>query len=414
MIKTAWQTAQEELDQAAEVAGLNPTIVEALREPQRVFIVRFSIKMDDGSTRFFEGYRVHHNHALGPIRGGTRFHPEETLDDVKALAMWMTIKNALNNLPAGGGKGGVRVDPKSLSEGELERLCRAYIRAIAPLVGSNSDFPGADLGTDARTMSWMLDEWEQMHGLRHEPAAISGKAVVLGGSQGRAEATGLGVCLSACEAAKMVGMPVKGMKVAIQGFGKVGSWAAKLLYDRGARIIAVGEREGVIYNLEGLDPYALSEYFATKGTVAAFKQGSFDPDGDVLTFPCDVLIPAAVQSVITEENADRILAKVIVEGANGPITPGAEKLLLDRGVLIVPDILANSGGTTIAHLERVQGLYDLYWTREEVFKRYRRMFLKVFQEVRSTAAEEKISMRLAAWVIALRRLSSAMTARGWV
>ncbi|MCL6449625.1 MAG: Glu/Leu/Phe/Val dehydrogenase, partial [Armatimonadetes bacterium] len=241
---SAWETAIEQLEQAAEIAELDPAVLDMLKEPQRTFIVTFPVRMDDGSVKFFTGFRVHHCHALGPIRGGTRFHPEETLDDVKALALWMTVKNSLNGLPAGGGKGGVICDPAALSAGELERLCRAYIRAVAPLVGSWQDFPGADIGTDARTMSWMLDEWEQMHALTHDPTAISGKALVLGGSRGRPEATGLGVMFSVRETCKVLGKQMEGLRVAIQGFGKVGSWAARLLFDQGAKIVALSDVYG--------------------------------------------------------------------------------------------------------------------------------------------------------------------------
>ncbi len=411
---SAWETAIEQLEEASKIAGLDPAVLALLKEPQRVFIVTFPVRMDDGSVKIFTGFRVHHCHALGPIRGGTRFHPEETLDDVKALALWMTVKNSLNGLPAGGGKGGVICNPASLSTAELERLCRAYIRAIAPLVGSWQDFPGADLGTDERTMSWMLDEWEQMHGLRHDPAAISGKALVLGGSEGRPSATGLGVMFSVRETCRVLGMEMKGLRVAVQGFGKVGSWAARLLFEQGAKIIAVSDVYGAIFRPEGLNPDEVFDHVRESGKVQGFSGAAAITNEELLELDCDVLIPAAVQSVLTEENASRVRARIVVEAANGPTTPEGEQILLSKGVFLVPDILANGGGAAIAHLERVQGLYDHYWTEEEVQKRYDIIFKQVYGQVYRIAREKEISMRMAAWVKALRRIEEAVKARGWV
>jgi glutamate dehydrogenase/leucine dehydrogenase len=411
---TAWETAVEQLERAAGMAGLDPAVRELLKEPQRVFIVNFPVRLDDGSTKIFTGFRVHHCHALGPVRGGTRFHPEETLDDVKALALWMTVKNSLNGIPAGGGKGGVVCDPAGLSGAELERLCRAYIRAIAPLVGSWQDFPGADLGTDERIMSWMLDEWEQMHGLRHEPAAVSGKATVLGGSEGRPAATGLGVMFSVRETCRFLGVEMKGMRVAVQGFGKVGFWAARLLFEQGAKIVAVSDVHGGIYSPAGLDPAAVLGYARESGKVQGFPGAAAITNAELLALDCDVLIPAAVQSVLTEENAPRVRARIVVEAANGPTTPDGEEVLLSQNVFLVPDILANGGGAAVAHLERVQCLYDYYWTEEEVRKRYDTIFRQVFAQVCHLAREKGMSMRMAAWVKALRRIEEAVRARGWV
>ncbi|MEW6276549.1 MAG: Glu/Leu/Phe/Val dehydrogenase [Bacillota bacterium] len=411
---SAWETAIEQLEQAAEIAGLDPAVLALLKEPQRIFIVTFPVRMDDGSVKIFTGFRVHHCHALGPIRGGTRFHPEETLADVKALALWMTVKNSLNGLPAGGGKGGVICDPAALSAAELERLCRAYIKAIAPLVGSWQDFPGADIGTDARTMSWMLDEWEQMHALTHDPTAISGKALVLGGSRGRPEATGLGVMFAVRETCKVLGRQMQGLRVAIQGFGKVGSWAARLLYDQGVQIVALSDVYGGIANPAGLNPYDVLSYVETSGKVPGYPGADPITNEELLTFDCDLLIPAAVQSVITKENAPRIKARVVIEAANGPTTPEGEQILLAREIFVVPDILANGGGTTIAHLERVQGLYDYYWPEEEVHKQYETMFVQAYREVYQIARQRRISMRMAAWVKALKRIEEAIKARGWV
>lgn len=411
---TALDTALRELEEASRIAGLDPRVVEFLREPQRVFIARFPVRMDDGSVRFFTGYRVHHCHALGPIRGGTRFHPEETLDDVKALALWMTIKNALNEIPAGGGKGGVVCDPAQLTLGELERVCRGYIRAIAPMIGSWVDFPGADIGTDARTQSWMLDEWEQMHAMQHEPTAISGKDIVIGGSKGRPQATGMGLRYAVREAAKVLGLELSGLKVAVQGFGKVGSWVSRLLYDDGATIVAVSDVYGGIYNPGGFNPYEVLEHVEKNGSVCGFPGAQAISNAELMALDCDVLIPAAVQSVLTEANAAQVRARLIVEGANGPTTPEAEQIMLSRGIFIVPDILANGGGTSVAHLERVQGLYDFYWSEDEVYKHYDAIFTRIFAEVYAIAQEEKLSMRMAAWVKALRKVEQAIKVRGWV
>lgn len=414
MKETAWEIALAQLAEAAKIAGLQPETLEMLSEPQRVLIVNFPVKMDSGSTKFFTGYRVHHNHALGQIQGGTRFSQDETLDDIKALAMWMTIKNSLNGIPAGGGKGGVRCDPDVLSRAELERVCRAYIRAIAPLIGPGVDFPGADIGTGADTQSWMLDEWEQVHGMRHEPSAVSGKSVALGGSQGRAAATGLGVSLAVRETCRITDQNIENLRIAIQGYGKVGSWAARILDGYGAKIVAVSDVRGAIYSEDGFNVSELNMYLQKHKTLVGFPGSISMSNQELLTCSCDVLIPAAVQGVITKDIAADIKAKLIVEGANGPTTPSAEDLLAKRKILVVPDILANGGGTVIAYLERVQGTYGYYWVENKVHQKYDEMFTETFNIVYRTAEVERISMRMAAWVRALRRVEEAIKARGWV
>lgn len=414
LLESAWETARGQLAEAAGIAGLQTETVEMLSEPQRVLTVNFPVRLDNGVTKFFTGYRVHHNHALGQIQGGTRFHPEETLEDIKALALWMTVKNSLNGLPAGGGKGGVRCDPSGLSRTELQRLCRAYVRAISPLMGSARDFPGADIGTNVDTQSWMLDEWEQLHAMSHEPSAVSGKAVVIGGSQGRASATGLGVSLAVRETCRALGKDMAGLRVAIQGFGKVGAWAARILESYGCKIVAVGDVKCSLYQEEGFNVAEMESYAGEHGTIEGYPGVALPDNKALLTCSCDVLIPAAVQGVITKDIAAAIKAKIIVEGANGPTTSDAEKVLGERGVLVVPDILANGGGTVIAYLERVQGEYGLYWTEEEVHKKYEEMFMRTYDLVLGTARELKKSMRMAAWVRALRRVEDAVLARGWI
>ncbi|WP_366922172.1 Glu/Leu/Phe/Val dehydrogenase [Metallumcola ferriviriculae] len=414
LTRSALEIAQEQLLEAAQLAGASPEIVQLLAEPQRVLEVQFPVKMDNGTTKFFKGFRVHHNYVLGPIQGGTRFHPEETLEDIKALSLWMSIKNAVNQLPAGGGKGGIKCNPSELSKGEKERLCRAYVRAIAPMLGAMKDFPGADIGTDIETQSWMLDEWEQMHGMRHEPAAFSGKGLLLGGSAGRPSATGLGVSLAVIETCAKLGKNLAGLEVAVQGFGKVGSWAASLLSRKGAKIVGVSDIGGFIHNANGLDPDALLKYTQEHNSVDGFPGGKSGAKEQIFSCPCDVLIPAAVQSAISEDNASDIKAKIIVEGANGPITPNAEKLLNENGVVVVPDILANGGGTVIAYLERVQGTYNYYWTEKEVHIQYEKMFKDIYNQLYSLSSQKKISMRMAAWSIAISRIEEGVRLRGWI
>ncbi|MBP2666994.1 MAG: GdhA, partial [Firmicutes bacterium] len=362
----------------------------------------------------FEGYRFQHNWATGATRGGTRFHKDETVDDVKALSMWMTVKNAVNDIPNGGAKGGVVVDPESLSKGELERLCRAYIRAIAPIVGPWNDFPGADIGTSAVTQSWMLDEWEAIN-LRNEPAGISGKAMPLGGSAGRAEATSLGVLFATREVANVMGLKVKGLKAVIQGFGKVGWNLAKLMERDGIKVIALSDVYGGIYNAEGFDVLDVNAHVQRTGKLAGYSKATKEiSNAEILELECDVLVPAAVQSVITPENAPRVKAKMVIEGANGPTTTDAEAILLEKGIFIAPDVFSNSGGTQVAHFERVQNLHDNHWTEEEVNAKLEGIFKNVFKEIYAIHKEKKITMRMACWVKAISHIVEAMQYRGWI
>lgn len=411
---SAWSTAISQLEIAALRCGLDADVLEFLKRHQRIFICNFAVRMDDGKINFFEGYRIHHCHALGAIGGGTRFHPQETLDDVKALSLWMTIKNSLNGIPVGGGKGGVVCDPSKLSKAELERVCRTYIRSISPMIGTWIDFPGADIGTDSQTQSWMLDEWEQIHGMVHEPASISGKYEELGGSQGRPEATGLGVMFAAREACKTLNFDIKEMTLAIQGFGKVGSWAARLLFDAGARVVALCDVFGGLYNPNGMNPYELMDYVKKTGKMSGFKNGESISKEELLGIDCDILIPAAMQSVISEKEAMNVKSKIVVEAANGPTTPSGEKCLLERGIFIVPDILANGGGTVVAHLEKVQCLMDNFWTADTVHHQYDQMFVQCYRDVLDISKNMGVSMRMAAWFKALKRLEIAIKRRGWV
>lgn len=413
MSKTALEVAQEQLAMAAKYMNLEPQIYEMLKEPMRMVTVRIPVRMDDGSVQVFTGFRAQHNTALGPTRGGTRFHPEETADDVKALSLWMTMKNALNEIPNGGGKGGIIVDPDKLSKGELERLCRGYVRAIGPIIGAWKDFPGADIGTSAQTQSWMLDEWEAMN-MHHEPGGISGKLMVLGGSEGRPEATSMGCLFATREVAKVLGLEMNKLTAVVQGFGKVGWHLAKLYQRDGVKVLAVSDVNGGIYNPEGLDIIDVHDYAERTGTVVGYPKAQAIDNASLLELECDILAPCAVQNVITEENAPRIKAKMIIEGANGPTTPEAEEILIKNGVFIAPDIWANSGGTQVAHFERIQNLHDNRWTEEEVNAKLERIIGKVFKEIYKLHKEQNISMRLACWVRAITKVTEAMKARGWV
>ncbi|MDD2372359.1 MAG: Glu/Leu/Phe/Val dehydrogenase [Syntrophomonadaceae bacterium] len=411
--KTAFEVSQEQLAAATSYMKLDHKVFEILREPLRHMAVRFPVKMDDGSTQVFTGFRCQHNTAVGPTRGGTRFHPEETADDVKALALWMTFKNALNEIPNGGGKGGVIVDPDKLSKTELERLCRAYIRAIAPLIGVWKDFPGADIGTSAQTQSWMLDEWEAMN-QHHEAGGISGKLIALGGSEGRPEATSRGILFATREVARALGLEINTLTAAVQGFGKVGWHLAKLYQRDGVKVVAVSDVNGGIYNSDGLDILDLHAYVDQQGTVKGYPGSQAISNADLLELECDILAPCAVQNVITAENAPRIKAKMIIEGANGPTMPDAEAILIAKNIFIAPDIWANSGGTQVAHFERIQNLHDNRWTEDEVNAKLEKLVAQVFQEIYAMHKNQNISMRMACWVKAITKVTEAMTARGWI
>lgn len=410
---TALENALAQLEQAAALAGLEPHVHEFLKRPMRELTVRIPLKMDNGTVKIIEAYRFHHNWANGPIRGGTRFHKDETPDDVRALSMWMTIKNACNNIPNGGGKGGIAVDPTTLSLNELERLCRGYIRAISSITGPWMDFPGADIGTDARTQSWMLDEWEAMH-QRLEPAAVSGKAMPLGGSAGRALATSRGVQYATRAVAASVDKPMSSLRAVVQGFGKVGGNLVSLYNEDNVTICGVSDVNGGIYNADGRDVKDVFAWFEEKGTLTGYPKAKAVTNAELLVQDCDVLAPCAVQSVITPENAANVKAWAIMEGANGPVTVEAEKILRDRKIIDCPDVYANSGGTQVAHFERIQNLNNDCWTEEFVNKKLEGVFLDVFNEIYAVSNEKNITMRMACWVKALNHTVASMKWRSWV
>jgi len=411
MNNNPFETALNTLRVAGRIAGLEPNAIKILSQPKRVFEFTIPMKMDNGELRIFNAFRVHYNDALGQIKDGTRFVPNLDLDTVRALGFWMTIKHAVAGIPAGGGKGGVRVDPSELSEWELERLVRAFIRKL-PMKGAWVDVPGADIGTSAKTQAWMLDEYEEIVGF-HSPAAVNDKPAEVSGTLGSMEATGTGAFFIAKEAVKDLGL-AKGASIAVQGFGDVGRTITKLLYNEGFKVIAVSDVKSGVYSEEGIDIKELVKHVEDTGFVAGFPGTVAITNKELLETKCDILIPAAVQSVITDENADKIKAKLIIEGANGPTTPGAEKILEEKGITIIPDVLANCGGAIVCSFERTQGLTDTYWDLETVNEKLKERILKAYKDTVATAREKNTSFRNAAWVNALHKISKAMKARGWI
>ena len=406
-----FETALNTLRAAGKIAEIESNAIKMLSQPKRIFEFTIPMKMDNGELRIFNAFRVHYNDALGEIKDGTRFVPNLDLNTVKALGFWMTIKHAVASVPAGGGKGGVRVDPSGLSEWELERLVRAFIRKL-PMKGAWVDVPGADIGTSAKTQAWMLDEYEEIVGF-HSPAAINDKPVEVNGTLGSREATGTGAFFVTMEAVKNYNISPKAT-VAVQGFGDVGSTITELLYQEGYKIVAVSDIKGGIHSEDGLNIKKLNEHVKKTGFVVNFPGTTSITNEDLIETDCEILVPAAVQSVIYEENANKVKAKLIVECANGPITTEAEKILEKKGVTMIPDVLANSGSAIVCSFERTQGLTDTYWDLETVNKRLKERILKAYQETMITAGEKDTSLRNAAWINALHKIAKAMKARGWI
>ncbi len=407
-----FKIAQQQLDTAAKLLDLDPKMHAFLREPMRVFEFDIPVKMDDGKVRTFKGFRVQYNDARGPCKGGIRFHPQETVDTVKALSAWMTWKAAVVGIPYGGGKGGVICDPKSMSCGELERLSRGYVRAIGQHLGAWKDVPAPDVYTNAQIMAWMLDEYEKMTG-RHEPAMITGKPLELGGSQGRNDATAKGAVFCMREAAKHLKMDLKKSTVAVQGFGNAGSYATILLREMGARVVAVSDSKGGIYNPKGLDPCEVLKHKEKTESVVDFAGAKNVTNEELLELPVDILCPAALENQITGTNADRVKARVIAEIANGPTTPEADKVLYKKGKFLIPDFLCNSGGVTVSYFEWVQNLYGYYWSLEEVYSRLDCIMTGAFHEVLKMSCEKKVDMRIAAYLVAVKKVADAVRLRGW-
>jgi len=409
-----FRIAQEQLDEAAEHLKLDPATHAMLREPMRELHVLIPVRMDDGRVEVFQGFRVQYNDARGPTKGGIRFHPEETIDTVKALAAWMTWKTAVVDIPYGGGKGGVICNPKEMSEGELERLSRGYIRALGEFIGPEKDIPAPDVYTNPQIMAWMMDEFSKLRGY-NTPGVITGKPLPLGGSLGRGDATARGGIFTVREAAKHLGLDLKGAPVAVQGYGNAGYNAAKLSKEYfGAKIVAVSDSRGGIYSEAGLDPEAVLKHKQEGGSVVGFPGAEQISNEELLELDVTLLWPAALENVITEENAPRIKAKIIAEAANGPTTPEADRILHEKGAFVIPDFLCNAGGVTVSYFEWVQNINGYYWSEEEVYERLDAKMTKAFHDVLEMHKERKVHMRLAAYLVAVQRVAEAMRLRGWV
>mgnify|MGYP000412777476 FL=1 len=407
-----YKMALQQLAIVAELLELDPKIHEFLKYPERELTVNFPVQMDDGSVRIFTGYRVQHNRARGPSKGGIRYHPHADLDEVRALAMWMTWKCAVVNIPFGGAKGGVMCDPKKLSLKELERLTRRYTTEISVIIGPESDIPAPDVGTDPQVMAWIMDTYS-MHKGYTVPAVVTGKPIAVGGSEGRIEATGRGLVMVANRCSQMLNIPLQGARVVIQGFGNVGSTAAKFFHEAGAKVVAVSDALNAVYNPKGLDvPVLLKHCVRREGTLPQYAEGEVITNAEMLELPCDFLVPAALGNQITSENAERIKARVIIEGANGPTTPEADRILNEAGVFLVPDILANAGGVIVSYFEWVQDLQSFFWSEDEVNQRLERVLINAFEEVARTAKTRKVDMRTAAYIIGVGRVADAIITRG--
>ncbi|MQF64783.1 Glu/Leu/Phe/Val dehydrogenase [SAR202 cluster bacterium AC-409-J13_OGT_754m] len=411
MKDSVFAMAVEQFNAAADVLNLEEGMRQVLSSCKREFTVNFPVKMDSGKIQVFTGHRVQHNMTRGPAKGGIRFHPDVSLDEVKALASWMTWKCAVTNLPYGGGKGGVTCNPKSMSSGEMERLTRRFATEISPLIGSYSDIPAPDVNTDGQTMAWIMDTISMHKGFT-EVGIVTGKPIEIGGSLGRTEATGRGVMITTREAAKHIGLNLNGATVVVQGFGNVGYWAAHLLQELGCKIIAASDSGGAISRTSGLDSNELLAQKNSTGSVSGFANCDVITNEELLETSCDILVPAALEQQITGNNASRISAKIIVEGANGPTTPEADKILTDKGSLIIPDILANAGGVVVSYFEWVQNLQRFFWEKEAVDKSLDSILTRSFNEVFNTSQHYNVDMRTAAMVNAIDRVATATNIRG--
>jgi glutamate dehydrogenase (NAD(P)+) len=406
-----WQVAQQQFDLAAERLNLDPGLRRVLREPRRELTVHFPVKMDDGSVQVYTGYRVQHNLGRGPAKGGIRYHQDVSLDEVKALAMWMTWKCAVVGIPYGGGKGGVIVDPKKLSQKELEALTRRFFTEIEVLIGPEKDIPAPDVNTNAQIMAWMMDTYS-MHAGHTVPGVVTGKPISLGGSEGRNEATARGTVFCVIEAASEIGMDIKRARVSIQGYGNAGSIAARLIADEGATVVAVSDSTGGIYNPDGLDIGRVNGWKKEHGTVQGFPGAKDISNAAVLEVDCDILIPAALENQITARNAGNIKARIVAEAANGPTTPDADQQMFQRGVFMIPDILCNAGGVTVSYFEWVQDLNRDHWSEAVVNAKLKEIMVKAFHETLAIAQRDEIDMRTAAYLLAVQRVADATSLRG--
>ncbi|WP_337020720.1 Glu/Leu/Phe/Val family dehydrogenase [Mammaliicoccus sciuri] len=404
-------STQEIIGEALNKLGFDEGMYDLIKEPMRLLTVRIPVRMDDGSVKTFTGYRAQHNDAVGPTKGGVRFHPDVDVEEVTALSMWMTLKCGIVDLPYGGGKGGIVCDPRQMSIHEVERLSRGYVRAISQIVGPTKDIPAPDVFTNSQIMAWMMDEYSQMDEF-NSPGFITGKPIVLGGSQGRDRSTALGVVIAIEEAAKRRGKTIEGSRVVIQGFGNAGSFLAKFLYNQGAKIVGISDAYGALHDPEGLDIDYLLDRRDSFGTVTNLFDDTIS-NKELFEIDCDILVPAAISNQITEDNANDIKAEIVVEAANGPTTMAATKILSERGVLLVPDVLASAGGVTVSYFEWVQNNQGYYWTEEEVNEKLREKLVKAFDTIYNLAENRKIDMRLAAYIVGIKRTAEAARYRGW-
>jgi glutamate dehydrogenase (NAD(P)+) len=407
-----FEVAVRQLDEAAKLAQLDKGMRDILASPNRVLTVAVPARMDNGEIKVYTGFRSQHNSARGPYKGGIRYHPQVTVDEVKALSMWMTWKCAIANIPYGGGKGGIICNPKELSENEVERITRRYAYAIADIIGPLTDIPAPDVYTGGKEMAWIMDTYSALKGNYLQPDVITGKPLSIGGSLGRNEATGRGVSITVREAAKKLGLNLKGASVAIQGFGNAGQFAANLLAEMGMKVIAVSDSKGAIHNREGIPVDSLRSHKLNKGTVAGFQNANSIDDSELLELECTVLVPAALENQITRSNAGKVKAKIVAEAANGPTTPDADEILFGNNVLVIPDILANGGGVTVSYFEWLQNLRREYWSEAEVNSRLDSNISSAFNDVYSNHKEFNVNMRKASTLLAINRVVEAIKIRG--
>ncbi len=408
-----WGVYLQQVDRVTPYLGSLARWAETLKRPKRILQVDVPIELDNGHIAHFEGYRVQHNTSRGPGKGGVRYHQDVTLSEVMALSAWMSIKNAAVNLPYGGAKGGIRIDPRNYSQAELERITRRYTTEIGVIIGPSKDIPAPDVNTNAQTMAWMMDTYSMNEGVS-STGVVTGKPISLGGSLGRVEATGRGVFVTACEAARDLNIPIEGARVVVQGFGNVGGTAARLFADAGAKVIAVQDHTGVVYNPQGLDLSDLFRHVSETGGggVKGFTKAEVIDQATFWALETEFLIPAALESQITEANAHTVRAKIVVEGANGPTTPEADDILADNGILVVPDVLANAGGVTVSYFEWVQDFSSFFWDEDEINRRLERIMREAYQAVSKTAEDNKVTLRTAAFITACTRILQARQVRG--
>ncbi|WP_424949354.1 Glu/Leu/Phe/Val family dehydrogenase [Deinococcus sp.] len=406
-----WAIYLEQVERVTPYLGKLSYWVETLKRPKRILIVDVPIHLDNGTVAHFEGYRVQHNTSRGPAKGGVRYHQDVTLSEVMALSAWMTVKNAAVNLPYGGGKGGIRIDPRGYSQGELERLTRRYTTEIGLVIGPEKDIPAPDVNTNPQVMAWMMDTYSMNTG-KTSTGVVTGKPVSLGGSLGRSDATGRGVFVTGAEAMKKLGMPLEGARVAVQGFGNVGNAAARIFHDAGARIVAIQDVTGTIASEAGIDPYTALEHLKTTGRIVDLPGSETLTQDEFWDVTSEVLIPAALENQLTADNAGRIRARVVVEGANGPTTPAADDILRERGVTVVPDVLANAGGVTVSYFEWVQDFSSFFWTEAEINARLERLMREAFASLWEVSQRHGVTLRTAAFIVACTRVLEARQLRG--